>query len=91
MICSHAGQLIMMSVYGIQVRSRKDRYIKVAQAVMDAVSEAAKPGAYLVDAFPFCKCNLIGMIAFSDDLFSEVYSILVSRCILSAHSEAMEQ
>lgn len=45
----------MTSVYGIQVRSREDRYIQVAQAVMDAVSEAAKPGAWLVDTFPFCK------------------------------------
>lgn len=62
MICSHAGQLIMMSVYGIQIGSRKDRYIKVAQAVMDAVSEAAKPGAYLVDTFPFRELNRIVII-----------------------------
>ena len=48
----HAGQLIMMSVYGIQVGSRDDRFIQVAQNVMDAVSEAAKPGAWLVDMFP---------------------------------------
>ena len=42
----------MMSVYGIQVGSRDDRFIQVAQNVMDAVSEAAKPGAWLVDMFP---------------------------------------
>ncbi|KLO17671.1 cytochrome P450 [Schizopora paradoxa] len=51
----HAGQLIMMSVYGIPVQSREDRYISVAQAVMDAVSDAAKPGAWLVDMFPILK------------------------------------
>lgn len=45
----------MMSVYGIPVQSREDRYISVAQAVMDAVSDAAKPGAWLVDMFPICE------------------------------------
>ncbi|THH08950.1 hypothetical protein EW145_g2357 [Phellinidium pouzarii] len=48
----HAGQVIMMSVYGINVESRLDGYITTAQKVMDAVSEAGRPGAFLVDIFP---------------------------------------
>lgn len=54
---SHAGQLIMMSVYGILVESRHHKYITTAQSVMDAVSDAARPGAWLVDAFPICMLS----------------------------------
>ncbi|EJD05381.1 cytochrome P450 [Fomitiporia mediterranea MF3/22] len=51
----HAGQIIMMSTYGIFVDSRQHPYIQIAQAVMDSVSDAARAGAYLVDAFPILK------------------------------------
>lgn len=44
-----------MSVYGIFVDSRQHPYITTAQAVMDSVSDAARSGAYLVDAFPILK------------------------------------
>lgn len=49
----HAGQLILKYTYGVDVRSRHDRYVQVAQNVMDAVSDAGKPGAWVVDALPF--------------------------------------
>ncbi|KAH8110331.1 cytochrome P450 [Phellopilus nigrolimitatus] len=49
----HAGQLIMKYTYGIDVTSCEDRYVHVGEAVMHSISEAAKPGYSLVDAFPF--------------------------------------
>ncbi|KAI5121810.1 hypothetical protein M0805_009802 [Coniferiporia weirii] len=51
----HAGQLIMMSVYGISIDSRQHPFVTTAQEVMDAVSDAARPGAWLVDSFPILK------------------------------------
>lgn len=53
MVPSHASQLIMRYTYGIDVDSCHDRYVRTAQAVMDAVSVAGKPGAWIVDALPF--------------------------------------
>ncbi|KAI5119371.1 hypothetical protein M0805_001047 [Coniferiporia weirii] len=51
----HSGQAIIMSAYGLEIESREDRYITVAETVMSAVSDAARPGAWLVDTFPILK------------------------------------
>ncbi|KAL5514193.1 hypothetical protein ACEPAG_2281 [Sanghuangporus baumii] len=51
----HAGQLIMLSVYGIFINSRQHPYVVTAEIVMDSVSQAARPGAWLVDYLPILK------------------------------------
>jgi len=47
-----AGAIMMEVVYGIKVLPHDDPYIQIAEEMLNAVSEAAKPGAFLVDTFP---------------------------------------
>ncbi|KAG6825741.1 hypothetical protein H0H92_002603, partial [Tricholoma furcatifolium] len=51
-IDSAAGQVIMSTIYGIDVRSAEDQYISAAEAAMDVISKAVLPGAFLVDLIP---------------------------------------
>ena len=39
-------------VYGIEIQESGDRYITIAEEVVDAGNEVAIPGAFLVDLFP---------------------------------------
>jgi hypothetical protein len=55
---SNAASFIMNLTYGIHIAPENDRYITMAEAALAGMSEAAKPGAFLVDFLPFCTCNL---------------------------------
>ncbi|KAJ7629466.1 cytochrome P450 [Mycena polygramma] len=49
------GSLTMSITYGIEVQSKNDPYISIAEAGIKHVSIMAVPGAFLVDAFPVLK------------------------------------
>lgn len=40
-------------VYGYEIKSNDDRYLKIAEEVASAVATTGSPGATLVDFFPF--------------------------------------
>lgn len=44
----------MNLTYGIHVASADDKYITMAEKALAGMSEAANPGAFLVDFLPFC-------------------------------------
>lgn len=39
--------------YGIQVKDRTDEFITIAESALEGLSEAAVPGAFLVDQIPW--------------------------------------
>lgn len=45
----------MLSVYGIYVDSINHPYVRTAESVMNHFSEAALPGAWILDTLPFRK------------------------------------
>ena len=45
----------MSIAYGIEVTDHEDRYIAIAERALEGLSEAAVPGAYMVDQIPLCK------------------------------------
>src|SRR5258708_1229228 len=40
--------------YGIQIKDKSDEYIHIAESALEGMSEAAVPGAFLVDQIPWC-------------------------------------
>lgn len=44
----------MNFTYGIRIAPAEDRYITMAEKALTGMSEAANPGAFLVDLLPFC-------------------------------------
>lgn len=54
---SFGGTIIKM-FYGIDVQSKKDRYIAVAAGVQDFMQSAAVPGKYAVEFIEWCKSAL---------------------------------
>ena len=40
--------------YGIQIKDKTDEYIHIAESALEGMSEAAVPGAFLVDQIPWC-------------------------------------
>ena len=53
----HIAQQIMMSVYGIVPKTRNDEFVVLAERALAAISELARPGAFLADALPICECS----------------------------------
>jgi len=51
------GAVIMDVVYGIQVTGTRDKYITVAEDVVERISSAAMPGKFLVDSIPSCTLH----------------------------------
>lgn len=51
----NAASFIMNLTYGIHIAPRDDRYITMAEKALAGMSEAAKPGAFLVDLLPILK------------------------------------
>ncbi|KAJ7251438.1 cytochrome P450 [Mycena rebaudengoi] len=49
------GALIMSIAYGIDTLPSNDPYVETAEAVLDAMAQAAVPGRYLVDMIPILK------------------------------------
>ncbi|KII84582.1 hypothetical protein PLICRDRAFT_117752, partial [Plicaturopsis crispa FD-325 SS-3] len=49
------GRIIMDITYGIKVDPKGDPRIEMAKLVVDALGEAASPGAFYVESFPFLK------------------------------------
>lgn len=60
--CRLAGQQILQSTYGIKVESQEDRFIRNVQTAIGAVSDAARPGLFIVDAIPFRTQHLFFFI-----------------------------
>jgi cytochrome P450 len=54
MIRTNFGGTTIKMVYGIDVKSGEDEYITIPEKVLHALSEAATPGRFLVDALPIC-------------------------------------
>ncbi|KAJ7251429.1 cytochrome P450, partial [Mycena rebaudengoi] len=50
-----SGALIMSIAYGIDTLPFNDPYMKTAEAAIDAITQAAVPGRYLVDIIPILK------------------------------------
>ncbi|KAJ3560335.1 hypothetical protein NP233_g10902 [Leucocoprinus birnbaumii] len=46
---------ITEAAYGIKIKTWEDEYVKLAEEALKGVSEAAVPGAFLVDIFPIMK------------------------------------
>ena len=55
MIISTFAATIMKIGYGIAVRETNDPYISVAEEVLDGLTQAGVPGAFLVDLIPILK------------------------------------
>ncbi|KAL5511417.1 hypothetical protein ACEPAH_4633 [Sanghuangporus vaninii] len=51
----HIAQQIMMSIYGIVPKTRNDKFVVLAERALAAISELARPGAFLADIFPIFK------------------------------------
>ncbi|KAJ7251443.1 cytochrome P450 [Mycena rebaudengoi] len=49
------GALIMSIAYGIDTLPSDDPYVETAEAALDAITQAAVPGRYLVDVIPVLK------------------------------------
>lgn len=45
----------MMAVYGIDVETYGDPYVKAAEDVMEAIGEMVKPGTEFFEVFPMCE------------------------------------
>ncbi|KAJ7251425.1 cytochrome P450, partial [Mycena rebaudengoi] len=55
-IMNHVKHGLIMSIsYGIETLPSNDPYVKTAEAVIDAMAQAAIPGRYLVDVIPILK------------------------------------
>jgi hypothetical protein len=50
-----AGAIILETTYGYQINGTHDKLIHIAERAMNDFSEAAVPGAYLVNIFPWSK------------------------------------
>jgi cytochrome P450 len=48
------GQVIIKTVYGIDVESTESEYITYPEKVMEDFSIACTPGRFMVDFLPFC-------------------------------------
>ncbi|EMD37282.1 hypothetical protein CERSUDRAFT_153819 [Gelatoporia subvermispora B] len=50
-----AGAIIIQTAYGIEVQSKDDPYVHIAEKAIEGPSAASTPGKYLVDALPILK------------------------------------
>ena len=55
MCVSSFGATVMRVVYGIEVKSKEDEYLSLAEQGNDIFQKAFVPGKYLVETFPFLK------------------------------------
>lgn len=60
-------------VYGIEVLPTNDPYVEAAEKGIASVSEAAKPGTFLVDFLPLRKYDLPFVGTFKDDMYVVKY------------------
>ena len=56
-LCSFSTASIMLVTYGIEVIDSDDKYIAAAETAVGNVSEAFRPGAFLVDTIPACASS----------------------------------
>lgn len=56
MVRANFGRAIIQLTYGIDVRGTdsQNKYVGIPEAVIRAVNEAAAPGRFLVNFFPWC-------------------------------------
>lgn len=47
------GAIILNTTYGYQPKGEKDEFVALAERAMMGIASAARPGAHLVDMFPF--------------------------------------
>lgn len=52
------GAAMLDVAYALDVQSRDDHFMRLAEDANHAVAETANSGMYLVDALPICECNL---------------------------------
>jgi hypothetical protein len=50
-----AAKNVLGLAYGIDVKPKNDPYVELAERAMNSVSEAGRPGGYLVDFLPCLK------------------------------------
>lgn len=52
------GATIVDAAYGIEVESKGDRYVAVAEEALGYLASATLPGAYLVDIITPCESSV---------------------------------
>jgi len=52
---SHSAESVLTAAYGLEIESKFNKYISLAEAAIDPLVEALHPGAFLVDMLPVLK------------------------------------
>lgn len=52
------ASIMLMTMYGIRIKSETNKHFVVAQRASATVSRAMVPGTFLVDVLPICKYGL---------------------------------
>lgn len=66
----------MKAVYGIDVKSMNDPYIHTAEQGLTALAEAAMPGRFLVDVFPWCRSQHLHLLNTSKPLTTRLCAVM---------------
>jgi hypothetical protein len=78
-MCRLAASVILDITYGYQVNEDEDAIVNFVKHTMDEFSEAAVPGAQLVDTFPWCTFQ---SHMYAHEIINEIsglFAILVPR------------
>ena len=69
-ICRWGRSLLSRITYGYDPAPKNDRYVWLAKELEQLIADVARPGAYLVDTFPFCTHSVSGLSpsTFSDSV-----------------------
>ena len=49
------GAMIIRAAYGVEVKDTNDKYVMIADRAMECFNVVFKPGAYLVQTFPWMR------------------------------------
>ena len=49
------GAIIIRAAYGVEVKDTNDKYVMIADRAMECFNVVFKPGAYLVQTFPWMR------------------------------------
>ena len=79
------GSLALSIAYGIQADTPDNEFFRMFKDMMDEITEASVPGAFLVDVLPFRGCNHSSMVrrrALTEDylLQSSIYLLGSQAC-----------
>ena len=72
----------MRVVYGYRAQSEDDKFLAMADELSRVVSEAIRPGAWLVDIFPLRTFQIAKFADFLLGSYSAAHPSLVPGCLL---------